>query len=75
MKYHALPNKSLAPKVLGVSPFFISDYEMAAQNYPMKKVSGIITAIREMDMKSKGVGAANMSQADLLKEMLVTIFN
>ena len=48
---------------------------MAAKNYPMKKVSGIITAIREMDMKSKGVGAANMSQADLLKEMLVTIFN
>jgi len=75
MKYHSLTNKSQAPKVLGVNPFFIKDYELAAQNYPMKKVSGIISSIRDMDMKSKGVGAAKMSQADLLKEMLVTIFN
>ena len=75
MKYHTLTNKSQAPKVLGVSPFFIKDYELAARNYPMKKVSDIISSIRDMDMKSKGVGAAKMSQADLLKEMLVTIFN
>jgi DNA polymerase-3 subunit delta len=75
MKYHSLINKSHAPKVLGVSPFFIKDYELAAQNYPMKKVSGIISSIRDMDMKSKGVGAAKMSQADLLKEVLVTIFS
>ena len=75
MKYHALSNKSQAPKALGVSPFFIGDYELAAQNYPMKKVSVIISSIREMDMKSKGVGASKMSQADLLKEMLVTIFD
>jgi DNA polymerase-3 subunit delta len=75
MKYHSLANKSQAPKVLGVSPYYISDYEMAAQNYPMKKVSAIISSIRDMDMKSKGVGAANLSQADLLKEMLVKIFN
>ena len=75
MKYHSLTNKSQAPKVLGVSPYYISDYEMAAHNYPMKKVSAIISSIRDMDMKSKGVGAANLSQADLLKELLVKIFN
>ncbi len=75
MKYHTLPNKSIAPKVLGVNPFFIKDYELAAHNYPMKKVSSIISSIRDMDMKSKGVGASKMSQADLLKEMLINIFD
>lgn len=75
LKYHALSNKSHAPKVLGVSPYYIHDFELAARNYPMKKVSGIISSIREMDLKSKGVGAAKISQADLLKELLVNIFN
>jgi len=72
MKYHALPNKSQAPKALGVHPFFIRDYEVAARNYPMRRVSSIIATIREIDVKSKGVGA-NMTQADLLKELLVKI--
>ncbi len=75
LKYHALTNKSQAPKVLGVSPYFINDYELAAKNYPMKKVSEIIAAIRDMDLKSKGVGASRISQGDLLKELLVSIFN
>lgn len=75
LKYHALTNKGDAARALGVSPYFIKDYEKAARNYPMKKVSAIIATIRDTDMKSKGVGAANISQGDLLKELLVHIFN
>ena len=75
LKYHALTNKTEAPRALGVSPFFIKDYELAARNFPMKKVSAVISSIREIDMKSKGVGAANLPQGDLLKELLVNIFN
>lgn len=71
-KYHAISNKSEAPKVLGVSPYFIKDYETAARNYSMKRVSDIISIIREIDLKSKGVGA-NLNQADLLKELIVKI--
>ena len=74
LKYHALDNKSMAPKALGVNPYFIKDYETAARNYPMKKVSSVISSIREIDMKSKGVGA-NLSQGDLLKELLVKVMN
>lgn len=73
-KYHALSNKSEAPKVLGVSPYFIKDYEIAARNYSMKSVSAIIASIREIDVKSKGVGAS-LTPADLLKELLVKIMN
>lgn len=75
LKYHALTNKGEAAKALGVHPYFLKDYHTAARNYPMKKVSSNISVIREIDMKSKGVGAANMPQGDLLKELLVKIFN
>lgn len=75
--YHGLKDKSQSnvAKVLKVNPFFVKDYEEAFRNYPMRKVSAIINAIRDMDMKSKGVGGANISDYDLYKELLVTIFN
>jgi len=75
LKYHSLTDKSLAPKTLGVSPYFIKDYQTAARHYPMKKVSAIIAVIRDVDMKSKGVGASNLPPGDLLKELLVKIFD
>ncbi len=75
LKFHALKTKSDAPKVLGVSPYFVKEYELAARNYPMKKVSSVIAKIRETDMKSKGVGAANISDGELLKELLVAIYD
>lgn len=75
LKYHSLTNKAEASKVLGVNPYFIKDYQLAAKNYPMKNVSLIIKHLREIDLKSKGVGASNISQADLLKELLVKIMS
>lgn len=75
MKYHALTDTSKAASVLGVSPFFVKDYQLAARNYPMRKVSAIIAKLRETDVKSKGVGAANLPQGDLLNELLAKIFD
>jgi len=77
LKYHGLKDKN--PKnvasVLGVSPFFLKDYDVALRNYPMKKVSSIVATLRDVDNKSKGIGANSLSTHDLLKEMLVKIFN
>ena len=77
LQYHGLKDKSQAnaAKVLKVNPYFVKDYEVAFRNYPMKKVSAIVAALRTLDVKSKGVGAASTSQHDLLKELLITIFN
>ncbi len=75
LKYHGMKDhnpKSVA-SVLGINPYFVSEYQVAAKNYPMKKVSTIISHLRELDLKGKGVGASNISQADLLKELLVKI--
>ena len=77
LQYHGLKDKSPsnAAKILKVSPYFINDYIAAAHNYPMKKVSSIVGTLRDVDVKSKGVGANGLPQGDLLKEMLVSIFN
>lgn len=77
LQYHGLKDKNPnnVASVLKVSPFFLKDYDVALKNYPMKKVSQIISVLRDIDVKSKGVGANALSQHDLLKEMLVGIFN
>ncbi|MGB5818036.1 MAG: DNA polymerase III subunit delta [Saonia sp.] len=75
LNYHGLKDHSPrnVASVLGVNPYFVGEYQIAAKNYPMKKVSHIISDLRELDLKGKGVGAQNISQADLLKELLVKI--
>ncbi len=77
LKYHGLKDKN--PKnvaaVLGVNPFFLKEYDVAIKNYPMRKVSAIVAALRDIDVKSKGVGANALSNSDLLREMLYKIFN
>ena len=77
LQYHGLKDKN--PKnvasVLKVNPYFLKDYDVALRNYPMKKVSAIVAALRDIDVKSKGVGANSMPQHDLLKELLVKVFN
>ena len=77
LKYHGLKDKNPnnVAKVLGVNPFFLKDYDIALKNYPMRKVSQIVGSLRDIDVKSKGVGANAMPQSDLLKEMLFKIFN
>jgi DNA polymerase-3 subunit delta len=77
LQYHGLKDKSKfnAAKVLGVNPFFMDEYVTASKNYPMRKVSQIIEIIRDMDVKSKGVGSGSMKEADILKELVYKIFN
>ncbi|MDL5511907.1 DNA polymerase III subunit delta [Arenibacter sp. M-2] len=75
LSYHGLKDHS--PKnvstALGIRPFFVSEIQTAARNYPMRRVSEIISGLRELDVKGKGVGS-NISQADLLKELLIKVF-
>jgi DNA polymerase-3 subunit delta len=77
LKYHGLKDRN--PKnvaaVLGVNPFFLKEYDVALKNYPMRNVSQIVASLRDIDVKSKGVGANSLSNSDLLREMLYNIFN
>lgn len=77
LQYHGLKDKSPknAATILKVNPYFLKDYDAALKNFPMKKVSGIVSNLRQIDVKSKGVGANSLPQGDLLKEMLIGIFS
>ncbi len=76
LQYHGLSDKN--PKnvaaTLKINPYFVKDYEIAARNYPMRKVSSIIGSLREIDLKSKGVGSNALAADQLLKEMLIAVF-
>ncbi len=76
--YHTLADKSKqnVAKELGIHPFFVQDLATAAQNYPLKKATRIISFIREYDVKSKGVDVSgNVSSTDLLIELIYKINN
>ena len=77
LQYHGLKDKSPGnvAKVLKVNPYFLKDYDLALKNFPMKKISAIVSTLRDIDVKSKGVGANQLHETDLLKEMLAKIFN
>ncbi|OAD46067.1 DNA polymerase III subunit delta [Polaribacter atrinae] len=74
--FHGLKDKSkgAVAKSLGVSPYFVDEYFLAAKNYPMRKVAQVIAFLRDADVKSKGVGASQ-SQKDILKELLFKILH
>lgn len=75
LTYHGLQDKS--PKsvasALKINPYFVSEYVTAARNYPMKRVSVIVSHLRTFDVKSKGVSANAVPQGDLLKELAAKI--
>lgn len=73
---HGLQDKSKksVASSLGISPYFVDEYFLAARNYPIQKVTSIISFLRDADVKSKGVGA-NQSQEDILKELLFKILH
>ena len=77
LHFHGLHDKTPrnVASSLKINPYFVNEYIEAAHNYPMKKVSTIISTLREFDVKSKGVGANALPQRDLLKEMLVKILS
>ncbi len=76
LKYHYLPNKNDAAKELGVSPYFIKDYEAAARTFGHLKTFDIISLLREYDLKSKGLDSTgNTTDGELLKELVFKLIH
>jgi len=77
MLYYYTADKSDATlaKVLGVNPFFVKEYRIAAKNYSAMKVVSIISLIREYDLKSKGVNVGENDHGEWMKELLFKIMH
>lgn len=74
--YHYIKDKSQQnlARELGVSPYFVKDYELAARSYNYGKAMQIISLLREYDLKSKGV-ESNTGNGELMKELMFKILH
>ena len=69
-------NESAIMSQLGLrSTYQTRDYITAMKNYPAKKTLQIISKLREVDARSKGLDNVNTSTGDLLKEMISFILH
>ena len=81
LRYEALlknnPKAGNAEKAsaLGISPYFLREYDAAAANYPMRKCLAVISLIKEYDFKGKGGDSGEATQAELLMELTARILN
>jgi DNA polymerase III subunit delta len=71
MLYHFATDKSkeAVARTLGVHPFFVQDYVAAAKNYPLGKIKLVMNALREYDLRWKGVDNVTTEEGDLMKEL------
>ena len=60
---------------IGINPYFLKDFGEAARLYNLKNCTRVISILREIDLKSKGLGAINMTDSDLLTEMVYKILH
>ena len=77
LMYYYLPDKSKAnvAKELGINPYFVQEYEMAARRYPAGKTFLIIGYLREIDARLKGINNPSAKDADLWKELIYRIMH
>ena len=68
-------SKADRAKLLGVNPYFMEEYDVAARNYPIRRCMKVISLLEEYDFKGKGGGSGEASQGDLLMELVSKILN
>jgi DNA polymerase-3 subunit delta len=77
--FHHLEDKSRnnAAAALSVNPFFLTDYQVTAKNYPVRKLVSVISVLREYDLKAKGVesNSTNVPDGELMKELVFKILH
>ena len=69
------PSNDMKAKVLGVNPYFFSEYDRAVANYPLKKCMSVVALLRDYDFKGKGGEAGEAAPDELLVELVAKILN
>lgn len=77
MLYHYLPDKSQSAVAseLKINPYFVKDYQKAAQTFGAWKTMNIISLIRETDARGKGIESNGVDDGELLKELIYKILH
>jgi len=58
---------------MGINPYFAREYDVAINNYPIKKTMKIISLLKEYDVRSKSNGRGSAEDGDLLLEVVSKI--
>ncbi len=61
--------------LLGINPFFLNEYKVASGKYPLGKVIQNIHYLREADLQTKGVTNGNISDGEILKELVYKLMH
>lgn len=81
LRYEALimknPRAGNAEKaeMLGISPYFLKEYDTAVANYPPRQCLSVISLLKEYDFKGKGGNSGEATQAELIMELIAKILN
>ena len=77
MMYHYLPDKSqgIVASELKINPYFVKDFQKAAQVFGAWKTMNIISFIRETDARYKGIDNPSAEEGDLMKELIFKILH
>jgi len=60
---------------IGVNPYFVKDYMLAARNYGFEGVQNALLLLHHYNLRSVGVGDSGTSDGALMKELVVKIMN
>ncbi len=76
LRYQYVADKSPqnVAKELGVSPYRVSDFEVASRTFNFGKTMQVISLLREYDLKSKGVDSVT-DNGGLMKELIFKIMH
>lgn len=73
--YATDPSQNALATALGVNPFFVRDYQMAARNFSIADCVKCISVLRKFDLKSKGYNSGETSEKDLYREMIFKLLH
>jgi DNA polymerase III subunit delta len=60
---------------MGVPPFAIKDYKVAANNYSVVQVINSIGFLKKADLQSKGVDSGSKPEGDILRELVFNLMH
>jgi DNA polymerase-3 subunit delta len=78
LKYQFLRSKVSEPeanKQMGLPPFMLKDFQLAAKHFPLNKVAKIIGYLKDADLKAKGVHNSSLSSGEIYKELVYKILH
>ncbi|HRY97536.1 MAG TPA: DNA polymerase III subunit delta [Bacteroidales bacterium] len=68
-------NPNSIASALSINPYFVKDYQQAAQRYSRARLEYIIQLLQSYDMKSKGLDNASADDGELTRELIFRIMH